>query len=642
MTTSSSSTSTTTFSFIHEIILSLKEKTKSSSIRFMKCFLLISVVAVCVVSLNVLLLGQIRNRSQMLLSSSSVMTNHLAHHHHDNISSTNSFPAFKGFPYLNEYQPPSVPKIFQIFVKTAVDLSFQINHDDDKDEQQPQQHFETNNFEEKQQSPNVHNKKKYQEGFYHQNRDVLFSSTHRCIRYRLDLERRQNSPLFTTCLFENICFNRRGEWILYSKSQQAKDKSGQVWVQTYPYTFLTGDIHRVRVKVLDPPRDLLFRGVNGIFDTNHATDSIMILSKNFKWIEKPTFGTSRHATANVGHAILDNFALVFNSMLNFDYVSPDSHILFMDDMYPNFAGDTRTPELIQLHGDIATNTSIEWAQRMTNLETLQQCLNAEEGAFIKKAPCQVAHIRNPENEKADEVDTCFSSLVVGSTGTMYGFIEGRESVVALFRKFLLRQMKELENSRHFSKTFRIAIQNKPLNSINRDAIINVDKIVRYLTTNISESEMLELANQARSEKEPKYERVEIVNLKLEKMTFEEQVEFFGDLDVYVSSQGAASYMSLFMTKPNAVMLYVPMCFRNSLTCSDYNLKIHETLATNVKIISLVHYAHLLECVKGNSDEEEGFKVKAQAHTQPYGDCHERIDPEGLYRELITKALQRLL
>ncbi|KAG2387903.1 hypothetical protein C9374_000753 [Naegleria lovaniensis] len=527
---------------------------------------------------------------------------------------------FSGFSFLKGYRPPSVLEVFQPFIlKDMVSVS-----SSSLKKSLEQQHLP---------------KKVIEEFGLFENFTSTFQSSYRCIRYRLDLERKHFAHLFTTCLFENICFNRKGEWILFSKSPHAKEKSEKVWVQTNSYHALTGDIHRVRIKVLDPPSAVLVRGVNGTVP-NLGNSNVMELSKNFKWIEKPTFGTSRHATSNIGHAILDNFALVFNSMINFDYVSPDSHLLFMDDMYPKIPGDTRTPELVKLHGDLATNSSLEWARRMTNLEPLQQGSNHVEGSFIKNAPCEF-HGMNPNDAHAHEMDTCFSSFIVGSTGSMYSFIEGRESVITLFRKYLLRQLN-VKPQKKFSKVFRIAIQNKPLHSINRDAIINVDKIVNYLRQNVTESEMLELANSVRGKHEPKYERVEIVNLKLERMSFEEQVQFFGDLDVYISTQGAASYMSLFMTKPNAVMFYVPMCFRHTLTCSDLNLKIHETWATEVKIVSLIHYTHLLECVKGNSDEEPGFKVTARVHSEPYGDCHERIDPKGLYHELISKALQRLL
>ncbi|KAG2383275.1 hypothetical protein C9374_004612 [Naegleria lovaniensis] len=224
--------------------------------------------------------------------------------------------------------------------------------------------------------------------------------------------------------------------------------------------------------------------------------------------------------------------------------------------------------------------------------------------------------------------------MAGSTGSLYSFVEGRETLITLFKKYLFGQLG-IKNP-HSHKTLIIAIQNKPTNTEHRDSIINVDKIVAYLKSR--QQELLEFANSQRS---LKYESVEIINLRLERMSFIEQLNLFNVMDVYITSQGAASYMSMFLSKPNAIMVYVPMCFASTKTCSDSNLRVHETFS-NVRVISLLQYTELLECVIGNSDEDVGYPVLPDfAYSEDFGDCNERVKPEGLFK-IVSDALSKTL
>ncbi|KAF0973150.1 hypothetical protein FDP41_008357 [Naegleria fowleri] len=139
-----------------------------------------------------------------------------------------------------------------------------------------------------------------------------------------------------------------------------------------------------------------------------------------------------------------------------------------------------------------------------------------------------------------------------------------------------------------------------------------------------------------------FENIEIVNLKLESISVAQQIEFFTTLNVYVTTQGSASFMSLFMINPNALMIYVPSCLKETFMCSDIHLQVHETFS-NIRIISLMDHLHLIQCVTENSHQAQGFPVKPIDVISPEfkGDCHERVNPEGL-KDLIVKSLRREL
>ncbi|KAF0979638.1 hypothetical protein FDP41_001306 [Naegleria fowleri] len=471
---------------------------------------------------------------------------------------------------------------------------------------------------------------------------TILESDYQCTKYRIDLSRKTTE--FTSCRLENICINRKGEWLIFTHSKKAQELSGRSWVYTNSYYF-GSENQMIRVRVLPPPAEVIVNSTTSLklFNANnenekHKLEGNITLSSTFKWISKPTFATSRHESGNIGHALLDNFILLFNLMFNFGYMNSDSHILFMDNLFERLVhNDPVVLSQQLLKGERATNMSLAWAGILSSNPPLQKCANPQIGTYIGMAPCLINNEVDPVmiQKHGHEIDTCFSSLMAGSTGSLYTVLEGREMLISLFKKYLFGKLGIKNPNSH--KTLTIAVQNKPTNTEHRDSIINVDKIVTYLKSR--QDELLELVNSQRTQK---YENVDIINLRLEQMSFLDQLQLFNVMDVYITSQGAASYMSIFLSKPNAIMVYVPMCFVATKTCSDSNLRIHETFS-NVRVISLLQYTELLECVVGNTDEGEvGYPVLPDfSYTEDFGDCNERVNPEGLFH-IVGEALSKTL
>ncbi|KAG2373393.1 hypothetical protein C9374_012132 [Naegleria lovaniensis] len=442
----------------------------------------------------------------------------------------------------------------------------------------------------------------------------LLQSHHHCIIQREWNRERSNIP-FTSCKFENICMNRRGEWIIYTNSPKDHAMSGKAWVHTGAYHPIS-----LYIRVEKPPTLIVKHNGQVLTKANthkNASNAVMVLSERFKWISTPTLVFTRHAMGNLGHAWLDNYLPLFNLMMIFEYVHRENHILFLDFEQP--------------HVDQVSFI-------FSNKPALQKCVN-ENGTFIAEAPCFFSTPRQEELDKiGNQIDTCFSSVLTGNTGSFFKHMERRDHILPAFRNYLLNRLK-IPYSKFLErqKTLVIAIQNKPLHSNNKDSIINVDQIVTYLT-----QRKTQILNEVNHFNGNAYENIEIVNFKLESMSLAEQIEFFTTLNVYVTTQGSASYMSLFMYNPNAVMIYVPFCLKETLMCSDVNIRVHETFS-NVRIISLMNHLHLVQCVTENSVQAQGFPVKPLnfTFTDFKGDCHERVDPEGL-QDLIIQSLQREL
>jgi len=95
-------------------------------------------------------------------------------------------------------------------------------------------------------------------------------------------------------------------------------------------------------------------------------------------------------------------------------------------------------------------------------------------------------------------------------------------------------------------------------------------------------------------------------------------------------------MSMFMLNPNAVLIYTPMCFYNSRRCSDSNLKVHHHFS-NLKVVSLIDHLHIVKCVKESAVEVGRVVLPLENNQKFFGDCHEKLDQEGLL-QLITQII----
>ncbi|KAG2383274.1 hypothetical protein C9374_004611 [Naegleria lovaniensis] len=246
---------------------------------------------------------------------------------------------------LNHYQPPKVPLIFNKFVM----------------------------WKKQSEMPHVS-----EEG------PTILESDYQCTKYRIDLSRKITE--FTSCRLENICINRKGEWLIFTHSKKAQELSGKAWVYTNSYYF-GSENQMIRVHVLPPPAEVIIKNSTTIlFETSrhekisHKLEGNITLSSSFKWISKPTFATSRHESGNIGHALLDNFILLFNLMLNFGYMNSDSHVLFMDNLFERLVQNDPVILAQQLQkGERATNMSLAWAGLLSSNPPLQKCANPQIG-----------------------------------------------------------------------------------------------------------------------------------------------------------------------------------------------------------------------------------------------------------------------
>ncbi|KAG2388605.1 hypothetical protein C9374_000044 [Naegleria lovaniensis] len=505
----------------------------------------------------------------------------------------------------------------------------------------------------------------------------LFKSDFKCIRLRPDSDfARDPQFLYSSCRFENVCMSRKGNWFLFKNVFNRDELNGKIWLSTSATKKHEFNPAKMRMFLKSPPKEWIISQQPTVdeqqepqdlekkdTDENSNTDQILKISKDFKWFSTPVFGFSRHSSGNAGHLILDNYLTLFNLMLDFEYVNTNMGILFFDDI---FNEETGIHARANMDGNLAESNSLIWAKYFSRYTPLQLCKDRVEGYSIGQAPCRqevssssmrpnaqqqpgntVKSLSRQGQELAqnDEMVACFSSLVMGTPDSYLFDLYRREAILPLFRNYLLNNIGLL----------------RPLNDL-RGERSNKKTLLDRINHKYSQSESQDW-----------YTSIEIVNLKLESMSFKEMFHFFRDLNVYVSTQGSASYMSLFMLHPEATLVYTPMCYRKDLQCSDYNIRFHEALS-NVRTISLIQHLDMIECVDpshvSNQNDEEisstnqsledeivqgnkeshrkekskqtvevrGLAVKQAPVTRAYyGTCHERIDPVKLF-QLISQIV----
>ena len=204
----------------------------------------------------------------------------------------------------NRYEPPPIPTLFHSF-KYSTSL-------------QNSEHDDPNGV------PNTQSFFRAFTSLFHSSK-VPLQSHYQCVSHKEWNRERQNIP-YTSCRFENICINRRGEWILYTNSKHAHAMNNTFWVHTGAYFAIS-----LKIRVERPPTRIVNHQGKVVFSftgdhassNNHDEDHDhywMVLSERFKWVSDPTLVFTRHAMANLGHAWLDNYLPLFNLMMIFEYV----------------------------------------------------------------------------------------------------------------------------------------------------------------------------------------------------------------------------------------------------------------------------------------------------------------------------------
>jgi len=423
--------------------------------------------------------------------------------------------------------------------------------------------------------------------------------------------------------------NRRGEWVIFSNSEYAIANSGKVWVYNNAY-YLNQEFHRLRINVVPKPTQVIYRGYNDSVSVGNVTNTI-ILSKGFKWVHTPTFVTARHEMLNAGHAFLDNLLPLLHSLYSYELFDRDFNILFSDS-FLHKREEANRGALIEraslIYGKILTNTIIE------------KCADVN-GHFIEKASCRWDKwdVSAESSELyGNELDVCFSTLVAGSHGPFFLDFTKGESILPILRQKVMKSLGIADNHLRPSKTYLILIQNKPQKTVNKDAVVNVEELVEYFMNNTKT--ILQTLN-AQRQLENHYTNVNVINLRLENLSLHDQLLLLLRADIYITTQGSASYMSMFMNNPRAVMIYTPMCFYEERKCSDSNLRIHRHFH-NVKIVSLLDHLSIVKAVKTFEKNETGVDVmRIDNDLRHFGDCHERLDPFGLF-DLVLKEISGVL
>lgn len=156
-------------------------------------------------------------------------------------------------------------------------------------------------------------------------------------------------------------------------------------------------------------------------------------------------------------------------------------------------------------------------------------------------------------------------------------------------------LREMEYKPLFKEKgkFLIGIQKKPEGTLNLDLIINVeDLLVNFKGKESQLSTSLPGI-------QPQFVAVE-----LEKMSMIEQVLFFMfEIDMYITTQGSASYYS-FLMKPDSYVVYSPSCSPDSYQCSDQNISFQRALS-HLTVVSILRYDKtMIECQNRNGAPRE--------------------------------------
>ncbi|KAL9641839.1 hypothetical protein ABK040_011824 [Willaertia magna] len=584
---------------------------------------------------------------------------------------TSSSSSFNNNNWLSKYKPPKVPNYFQSCIlqpmnypspnSLHLDCDSKRTNSERKDDVNVNTYENINNNEKKVES----NVRKEEEEEKHTtgtsstkattSSTTILKSNFRCNRQIEDLEHRKGSShLFTSCIFENICLNRKGDWILFTEEDHPyikpfiehyfnihQDKSKENHLPAWVYAHAHGHdftAARIHVNITKPIRltrtNTVTTASNGKEEGEGRVDqwssslfsNEFKLSKNFQWVSIPTFGFIRHSIANFGHLLLDNYVQIFSNMILYEYLNRDNFVLFLDDLGNDITGGHGRARMDE---KIAERFSLEFGQVFSQYTPLQLGFNKFEGWWLGNAPTAKqfeSEMREMLDNKAkgisiipngNDLVACFSSLVIGQPGSYFMNTEGREVILPLIKNYVLNHYLSSKSvKKQDENEIWIGVHHKPKGTKNRDAIANSKEIVEYL--------------QKQGESfAPR--KIKVFEILLESLTFKEQFEMFSLLDVFVSTQGSASYYSLFM-KENSYLLYTPMCYHDSQECNDYNLRIHAT-SPNVKIISLVNHIEIVKC-EGQLDKP--FRKVKHARSY-YGNCNEVLDPKGLH-ELIHKII----
>ncbi|KAL9651279.1 hypothetical protein ABK040_001232 [Willaertia magna] len=369
-------------------------------------------------------------------------------------------------------------------------------------------------------------------------------------------------------LLENVCLNRRGELLLYSPEEELEVFQSEIGNFEY-IAVLHSQIHSV------PKRGgIKAKIINGA------------LPDNQRWLLQDAVLMKRYANGNVGHILTCNLAPVFELMLSFGLNPKEIVPIVLDEIF-NRDCSKIFPVLNECEDAVSSfkydkNStayySMSWFQLTFPQPLLQRCSyevqitnnnkQSTKSLFFNTevGPCPRDDIWNELRKKSgisstpqfdyngnldEEIDVCFKKVILGiGNRAMIGNsdVHGRSKSFFALRNQILENNGLIHEDIHSKKEILIGIHNKPSSGRHGNAIHNRESIIKYLTYNLPTSSIVNRISKP----------VTIVDIKLEELGYKEQLQLFSKLDVYISTIGSGSLMSLFMPD-NSALLYTPEC-----------------------------------------------------------------------------------
>ncbi|KAG2389530.1 hypothetical protein C9374_014090 [Naegleria lovaniensis] len=253
-------------------------------------------------------------------------------------------------------------------------------------------------------------------------------------------------------------------------------------------------------------------------------------------------------------------------------------------------------------------------------------------------------------EKPLMLQSCFSQFYAGHTITNFVLYPyGKESHFLKIRELAFRNLKILpydtkhqtkkekrQRMKHFmsTKDIVIAIHRKGASSRHGQALANVDELARYFQTHLSNHSFIQqLLNSSNSNnhhsQQQMHRKLKIQVIELHQFnTIASQIEYFSQVDIYISDPGSAAYYAIFM-RDETMMILPPTCHSETKQCRISHGTFVLSALPNVQVVEMMEML-----LKGVSPE----CVPKALPMNPYN-C-EVIMPPPLLANAIVRALRR--
>jgi len=497
-------------------------------------------------------------------------------------------------------------------------------------------------------------------------REFSQKKTHSKFRYHntyLAIERSDTTQ--SSWLFEDVCMNHKGE-IVFFVDWKIKDLSLQLQEHLYKAYENRKNIFSVQG---------WRRGERGLTNVKvHVNEDLndeemQSTPHTVPWIEKPVVAVNRYSTGNIGSMIADNLVSWYELIGKFGFDASEVIPLFMDEIYyRNCEIDTTDPVAVEnnmcsgYQASFFTNktqavlNSLQWVHLMTKQPVLQRCsyrvfeggleengdkLDSQHLVYrVESAPCPLDD-KFSENSKArttmlevepgfnKDKDTlpnvCFKKLIVGVGDRAMtldrNFAKFRELPILRLRETIMDNLSLSKKTNPHGKLI-VAIHDKPTEG----SISNLHSLMVFLKDKINNEPMLTKYGIGYGQDR----QVELIAVELQKLNLVEQIELFSSIDVYISSNGYGSFLSLFMPD-DSFLLYAPECSRPGADVSGEYVCTQPSIyfQTSLPHMSVVDIQYAVrDCKYRNSPPTEKEL------------CDVVLDQHSMYQEIVHALVMR--